>query len=785
MNEENVIISEQPRWTTRLFYYCIGAVLIAYLAILIGAVWVPQITPLEWINNFNIYVIGQHHFIVGFTEATPKVIAFCLFIWSICYMYYCTIIQHPYAGREHGNAQWGNVKEFNKYFSDKDKSHLVKVNFGDMPEPKKPIYVNTNQYWLADGVYIGIDNKYTSNLNIEIIGPPGTGKSFRVARPILSQLCGSFLVTDPKGELYQQTGQYMEDNGYGVFVLNVESEDSMKNSHHFNPFPYISNESDILSLVEILFKATSKAEGSSAAEDPFFDEMAQVLLTCIFYLMVYTYPPEWRDWYHFVELLNSTAAKTDPKTGTIDLSDENGFFRRYKKASEIYKEKHGKELKGYEDVEKIYTNAPETASSIISSLDKHAKYMKLDCVQELLSDDDLDFINTFGYGTKCTESKTGKYILYIVTSETDRYYDWITSMIYALFIKHLYHLTTTDPSLHQTLPNHLTFLMDEFANVTLPTEVVGWSSTMRSRGISLVPIIQNLLQYKSVFPDTAKEHDKNFRSNHPICLILGGPDPDSCKTLSEEFGTTTIHKKTTGISRGGQGSSSENEDVMEYHLFPAQDIFNMAKDGRCAVRVKGAKPLRVAKVRFEKSPLMPLLTRKNPYKIKRLENNDAISYDYEKSPSAQDFKVYFGKAAEKIETEVNEKGGKIITITEEQIDQLAVLSRKNKTLPGNDASTEEFWRCIKENSEDYLKKKKINEIDFDNYNFNQMMIVQKLKNNGFTGEKIHALDPLIAVGVDYEEIILYFNASMPTNEISDFARRLSYARKEKENERKV
>lgn len=97
--------------------------------------------------------------------------------------------------------------------------------------------------------------------------------------------------------------------------------------------------------------------------------------------------------------------------------------------------------------------------------------------------------------------------------------------------------------------------MDEFANVTLPDSFVGLTSTMRSRGISVVIIVQNLLQYKDKFPQN--DQDKNLRANMSTTIILGGPDEDSCKTLSEEFGKHTIHKQTTGLTRGGQGSSSE------------------------------------------------------------------------------------------------------------------------------------------------------------------------------------------------------------------------------------
>ena len=92
--------------------------------------------------------------------------------------------------------------------------------------------------------------------------------------------------------------------------------------------------------------------------------------------------------------------------------------------------------------------------------------MKLQCVIDLLSEDEIQIAKSFGYSKPSEESSTGKRILFIVTSEDKRYYDWIPSMVYSLYFDELYHLTAIDPSLHETLPQHLTFLMDEFANET-------------------------------------------------------------------------------------------------------------------------------------------------------------------------------------------------------------------------------------------------------------------------------------------------------------------------------
>ena len=218
----NMVMNEQDTPKQKLVRYVIGFVVVLYAAMLFGAAWVPECSLSEWFNNFYTFVFEQHHLIVGFTRETPMVIFLFEFVWTLAYLVDITKFKHPFSGREYGDAKWGTAADFTKKFGNHEQKYMVKINFGDLPEPAEPVYVNTHNYWLGEGVYLNIDNKLTSNLNIEVVGPPGTGKSFRVVKAILSQLAGSFVVTDPKGELSQQTGQFMEDNGYGVFVIDCE-----------------------------------------------------------------------------------------------------------------------------------------------------------------------------------------------------------------------------------------------------------------------------------------------------------------------------------------------------------------------------------------------------------------------------------------------------------------------------------------------------------------------------------------------------------------------------------
>ena len=63
----------------------------------------------------------------------------------------------------------------------------------------------------------------------------------------------------------------------------------MPMSIHLNPFEYIRNESDIMSIAGILMKATTPQDDAGGSNDQFFEQSAEVLLTSLIYLIHY-YP---------------------------------------------------------------------------------------------------------------------------------------------------------------------------------------------------------------------------------------------------------------------------------------------------------------------------------------------------------------------------------------------------------------------------------------------------------------------------------------------------------------
>lgn len=379
-------------------------------------------------------------------------------------------------------------------------------------------------------------------------------------------------------------------------------------------------------------------------------------------------------------------------------------------------------------------------------------------MQGLLSEDEIHIGESFGYSKPSENSRTGKRILFIVTSEDKRYYDWIPSMVYSLFFDELYHLTAIDKDLHETLPQHLTFLMDEFANVTLPDSFVEKLSTMRSRNMSAVIIVQNLIQLKRKFPKF--DMDKDLIGNCSIIDILGAPDMDSCEYLSKHFGTQTIHKASDSDAKDYKGQSSRSEDVMQKSLLSAEDIFAMKKDGECAIVVKGTAPLYETKCKMENTPFVKLLCRKsNPYDPKKRK-----SERLNKKRKERGF-FFAGEAAKQKAKELRESGVKIIRITEEDSEYMQLAVKSKQEIPACNM-TDLQRELLKKNFDNYMAEhEQKKELDFDLYNEPgddsneakqkmkaRIICAKKLQVMGYSNAHIRELHKLIMEGYSAEEI---------------------------------
>lgn len=430
--------------------------------------------------------------------------------------------------------------------------------------------VNTRNRILSQHIRMSMNTRHTDlNNNILVIGGSGSGKTFRFVKPQLMQMFGSYIITDPKGELYRDTSAFLKQNGYEIKVLNLLDEEQMVKSSHFNPFSYVRSEVDILKLITNLIKNTTP-EGATS-NDPFWERAEGMGLQALFYYVWLEGVPE-HIWEYkrpngeddrerilaaihdpaipkvhnvrgVMELLKFAEFKEDPRTGeklesTLDIIMND---------LELRSPNH----KAVLNYNKVMRGAADTVRSVIVSMNARLASVETEAILSILDDDEMD-IELIG---------TRKTAIYCVIPDNDPTYNFLVGMMYNIMFQRLYY--EADFVHGGSLPVPVTFLLDEFDNVALPENFLSLLSTMRSRNISSVIIIQDLSQIKTRYKDGA--HQK-LLANCDTWVYLGGNGPDTQKELSELMGKATIDKRTNGETLGKQGSSSRNYDIVGREL---------------------------------------------------------------------------------------------------------------------------------------------------------------------------------------------------------------------------
>ena len=143
-----------------------------------------------------------------------------------------------------------------------------------------------NNKILSEELRMSLSSSVTKrNNNVLVIGGSGSGKSFYVVKPNALNLEGSYIFTDPKGEMLRDLGNYLRDNGYNVLVLNLVD---MKASDGYNPFAYLRTDSDVIKLITNLINNTTPKNASSS--DPFWQHAEELYLQAIMYYVWYEFP---------------------------------------------------------------------------------------------------------------------------------------------------------------------------------------------------------------------------------------------------------------------------------------------------------------------------------------------------------------------------------------------------------------------------------------------------------------------------------------------------------------
>lgn len=418
-------------------------------------------------------------------------------------------------GEEHGSARWGSVRELNRRLSNReepDENRILSAH----------LRITTDQ------------RKLDKNLFSLVIGGSGARKTRSYVMPNLLQCNSSYVITDPKGELLRSIGGALEHEGYKIRVFDLIE---MQKSFRYNPFQYFRNDNDIQKFVTNIFLNTE--DKTKHGGDQFWDDTAKLMLSAMMYLVWHECPEEEMNLGTVMELIMGEDVP-DAEEGQVtsvpsatqlvfeDLRSRNPrhiavqFFDAYRKGAE-------KTIKSFQE-------------SLLSRLKK----ILLDSVRSLVTGDELEL-------ESLCEEKTA---LFIRMPDNDTSFNFLASALITQIFQLLMHMADIKyKDQGGCLPTPVHFMLEEMANITLPDDYQKWIGTIRSRGITVSMIFQNIAQGRKIFPD-------DWESVFGMCdeiVYLGGNEPNTHKWISEMLGQETVDTVSYGVTRGRSGSSSKNE----------------------------------------------------------------------------------------------------------------------------------------------------------------------------------------------------------------------------------
>ena len=472
-------------------------------------------------------------------------------------------------GMEYGSARWGNAEDIKPYIDPIFENNVLLTQTERLMMSSRPKHP-----------------KYARNKNVLVIGGSGSGKTRFFVKPNLMQMHSSYVVTDPKGTVLIECGKLLQRGGYKIKVLNTIN---FKKSMRYNPFAYLRSEKDILKLVNTII-ANTKGDGEKSGED-FWVKSERLFYCALIGYIWYEAPENEKNFTTLLEMINASEAREDDPEfqSPVDLM----FERLEEKDPEHFAVKQYK---------KFLLSAGKTRSSILISCGARLAPFDIKELRELMESDELE-LDTLG------DRKTA---LFIITSDTDPTFDFVTAMI----VSQLFNLlcTKADDEYGGRLPIHVRCLLDEVANITIPN-LERLISVLRSREISACLVVQAQSQLKAIY----KEHADTIIGNCDTTLFLGGKEKTTLKEISEVLGKETIDSFNTSENRGRDVSHGLNYQKLGKELM-SQDEIAVMDGGKCILQLRGVRPFFSDKYDITRHPKYKYLSdydKKNTFDIEK------------------------------------------------------------------------------------------------------------------------------------------------------------------------
>lgn len=527
--------------------------LVLWLASIAAYAYEDGMTIFTWMGRFS--QVLERPFAIEWTAHTPKFMLVSLIIYAFGIALYYSGRENRRPGEEYGSARWGDPRALCRKYMDHQHKDANII--------------------LTQRVRLGMDGYVTQrNMNVLVIGGSGSGKTRYFCKPGLYSANCSYLVTDPKGELLKAAGGLLLSLGYEVRVFNLIDPEQ---SDCYNPFVYVREEKDVLSLIDNLIKNTTPRNASS--NDPFWEKAEVALDSALMLYLIHEAPQDEQNFETMLYMMNFADVREEDEQYRSPL---DMLFRALEEEQPAHVA-----VKQY----KVFKQAAgKTAKSILVTAAVRLAAFNIPQYAAMTSMDEMDF-GSLG---------ERKRAIFCVIPVNDSSMNYLVGMLYTQCFQELYR--RADLKYNGRLPVPVRVLQDEWANVAQPESYPKILATCRSYNIGLNIIVQNVQQIKALYE---KEHESIIGNCDTLLFLGGGNEPASLEFIVKLLGRETLATRTRGLTKGRNGSSTTNYQQTGRDLMTIDEVRKLDTN-KAILFIRGEDPVIDRKYNLKRHPNIKL-----------------------------------------------------------------------------------------------------------------------------------------------------------------------------------
>lgn len=474
---------------------------------------------------------------------------------------------------QHGTARWATEQEIRSSYA------LVPFRVADWRAgknlPEAQGLVLGSRSGRKDGITALVDN---DDIHCLMIGASGVGKTAYFLYPNLEYACAcgmSCFISDTKGDLARNCGT-IATKCYGYHVAVVDLRNPTR-SDGYNLMTLINHYMDKAragndisararaeKYVKILAKTIVSPKGSEDyGQNAYFYEAAEGLLTSVILLLAEFLPPDEEhptERRHIVSVFKLVQELLAPS----DTRGKNWFHVLMDKLPDAHKARWfaGAAL----------STSEQAMASVMSTV--------LSRLNAFL-DSELEQVLCFDSSINAEQFVSEKSLIFLILPEEDTSKNFMAGLMIQTLSRELFMIADEN---NGRLPKRVMFYCDELG--TMPAfDILPLFSAGRSRGLTMVPIIQSLAQLEKNYGKEGAE----ILTDNCQDTIFGGfaPNSQTAEKLSKALGSRTV---LSGSVSKGKNDPSQSLQMIERPLMTPDELKSLPK-GTFVVMKTGVHPM--------------------------------------------------------------------------------------------------------------------------------------------------------------------------------------------------